>query len=175
VCTGNICRSPMAEVLLRARLAARGVDASVSSAGTLAWGGPATANACIAVDELGVDMRGHLSQQLTADLVRPADLVLGMTRDHVWRATRLDPDAASRSFLVGEILRLGARVGPRAADESVRDWAARVASERPDGPIGVYGDEVADPVGEPLHVYRATAARLDRDLRALADLLVPTL
>jgi protein-tyrosine phosphatase len=175
VCTGNICRSPMAEVLLRTRLAERGVDASVASAGTLAWGGPATANSCIVVDELGVNLRGHLSQQLTADLVGPADLVLGMTRDHVWRATRLDAGATDRSFLIGELVRLGRRVGPRAEGEPVRDWAARVAAERVDGrPIGQVGDEVADPVGEPIHVYRATAARLDHDVRAIAELLVPT-
>jgi protein-tyrosine-phosphatase len=164
----------MAEVLLRARLAERGVDAHVASAGTLAWGGPATANSCIAVGELGVNLRGHLSQQLTADLVGPADLVLGMTRDHVWRATRLDADAADRSFLIGELVRLGAKVGPRAEGESVRDWAARVAAERPEGPIGRGSDEVADPVGEPIHVYRATAARLDHDVRAIAELLAPS-
>ncbi len=164
----------MAEVLLRTRLTERGVDAHVTSAGTLAWGGPATANACIAVDELGVDLRGRLSRQLTAELVAPADLVLGMTRDHVWRATLLDAGATDRSFVIGELVRLGARVGPRADGESVRDWAARVALERVDGrPIGQVGDEVADPVGEPVHVYRATAARLDRDARALARLLVP--
>jgi protein-tyrosine phosphatase len=173
VCTGNICRSPMAEVLLRVRLAERGVDARVSSAGTLAWGGPATTNASIALEEIGIEMQGHLSRQLTAALIEPADLVVGMTRDHVWRVTRLATDATDRSFLIGELARLGASVGPREPDESVRDWAARVAAVRPSGPIGRVGDEVADPVGEPIHVYRATAARLDHDARVIAQLLVP--
>ena len=173
VCTGNICRSPMAEVLLRARLAERGVDARVSSAGTLAWGGPATGNASLAVAELGASLEGHLSRQLSAELVDASDLVLGMTRDHVWRATAHSPDAADRSFLLGELARLGARAGARRTDESGREWAQRVARERPDGPIGRHDDEVADPVGEPLAVYRATAARLDRDLRVIAELLVP--
>ncbi len=167
----------MAEVLLRARLADRGVDARVSSAGTLAWGGPVTTNASLALDELGnelgMQLHRHLSRQLTAELIEPADLVVGMTRDHVWRATRLSADATDRSFLIGELARLGARVGARGSDESVRDWAARVAAERPSGPIGRVGDEVADPVGEPIHVYRATAARLDRDACVIAELLVP--
>ena len=163
----------MAEVLLRARLAERGVDARVSSAGTLAWGGPATGNASLAVAELGVGLEGHLSRQLTAAIVDAADLVIGMTRDHVWRVTTLSPDATDRSFLLGELARLGARAGARRPDEPERAWARRAALERPDGPIGRHDDEVGDPVGEPLHVYRATAARLDRDLRLIAELLVP--
>lgn len=173
VCTGNICRSPMAEALLRARLAERGVDARVASAGTLAWGGPATNSAVIAVGELGGELAGHLSRQITTELVDASDLVLGMTRDHVWRATTLAADAAPRAFLVGELARLGGLVGARTGDEPVRAWAARVARERPDGPIGRMRDEVADPVGEPLSVYRATAARLDHDLCLIAELLVP--
>ena len=163
----------MAEVLLRARLAERGVDARVSSAGTLAWGGPATGNASLAVAELGVGLEGHLSRQLTAAIVDAADLVIGMTRDHVWRVTTLSPDATDRSFLLGELARLGARAGPRRPDEPERAWARRAALERPDGPIGRHDDEVADPVGEPLAVYRAIATRLDRNLRVIAELLAP--
>ena len=164
---------------MRARLAERGVDAAVSSAGTLAWGGPATTNASIALGELGVELGSqlerHLSRQLTGDLVGDADLVLGMTRDHVWRATTLVPDAIDRSFLVGELARLGTTAGPRHEHESARAWAGRVADERPTGPgpIGRVGDEVADPVGEPLVMYRRTAARLDHDLRVIAELLAP--
>jgi protein-tyrosine phosphatase len=177
VCTGNICRSPMGEALLRARLEARGVRAHVHSAGTLAWGGPATANAELAVIERGVSLDGHLSQPLTDDLVHGADLVIGMTRDHVWRVTRAE-DALDRTFLPGELARLGATAGPRRTgeDESVRAWAARVAAQRPEGPagrVGRAGDEVPDPVGEPIDVYRAVAARLDRDLTAIAALLAP--
>jgi protein-tyrosine-phosphatase len=173
VCTGNICRSPMGEALLRAHLAARGVEAHVHSAGTLAWGGPATGNAVLAMRERGLAIDGHLSRALTDDLVAEADLVLGMTRDHVWRASRTREDAPSRVFLVGELARLGAVAGPRRDGESTRAWAARVAELRPEGPVGRAGDEVDDPVGEPITVYRATAARLDRDLGAIASLLAP--
>jgi protein-tyrosine-phosphatase len=173
VCTGNICRSPMAEALLRARLAARGLSAHVQSAGTLAWGGPATGSAALAMRELGLAIDGHLSRQLTDDLVMGADLVLGMTREHVWRVARAERDAQSRSFLVGELARLGPAAGARARDESVRTWAARVAALRPGGLVGRAGDEVEDPVGEPIGVYRATASRLDRDLERIASLLAP--
>jgi protein-tyrosine phosphatase len=123
--------------------------------------------------ERGLSIDGHLSRPLTDDLVAGADLVLGMTREHVWRASRVADGAGARSFLVGEAARLGAVVGARADGEDVRTWAARVAELRADGPIGRAGDEVDDPVGEPIHVYRATAARLDRDLGAVAALLAP--
>jgi hypothetical protein len=67
---------------------------------------------------------------------------------------------------------LGATVGPRADGEPAAAWLARVVVARPDArPWGRAVDEVRDPVGEPIHVYRATADRLDRDLTTVADLL----
>jgi protein-tyrosine phosphatase len=163
----------MGEALLRARLAERGLDAHVHSAGTLAWGGPATGNAVLAMRERGLVIEGHLSRALTDELVVGADLVLGMTRDHVWRASRAAADALERTFLVGELVRLGQQAGARAPGETVRAWAARVAALRPDGPVGRVGDEVDDPIGEPIGTYRVTAERLDRDLSAVAALLAP--
>ncbi len=172
VCTGNICRSPMGEALIRAHLERSGVDAHVGSAGTLAWGGGATSNAVRAMREHDLDLELHESRGLTASMVESADLVLAMTRDHVGRVVALVPDARDRTFLVGELVRLGTAVGPRRADESVREWAVRVAATRPhERIVGLGGDEVPDPVGEPLEVYRATAARLDRELAAVADLV----
>ena len=172
VCTGNICRSPMAEVLLRARLDARGAEAGVRSAGTLAWHGPATREAVEVMHGRGLDLDSHRSQDLTPALIADADLVIGMTRNHVWGVTAHEAGAEARAFVIGELIRLGPLVGPRAAGESVRDWAARVAERRGDGPIGRAGDDVADPYGEPLGFYEETATRLDRDLGLVADLLV---
>ena len=171
VCTGNICRSPMGEVLLRAQLARRGVGATVQSAGTLAWGGSATGEAVEVMATRGLDLAGHRSQELTAALVADADLVIGMTRNHVWGVTAHEPGAASRAFVIGELVRLGPLVGSRAGGESVRDWAARVAERRGDGPIGRAGDDVADPYGESYGFYEATATRLERDLAVVAELL----
>ena len=163
----------MGEALLRAHLEARGLDAHVHSAGTLAWGGPATGSANLVIRERGLTIEGHLSRPLTDDLVAGADLVLGMTREHVWRVTRAGNDAGARAFLVGELARLGVAAGARRPAESVRGWAARVDALRPDGPIGRAGDEVDDPMGEPITVYRKTATRLDRDLARIASLLAP--
>lgn len=164
----------MAEGLLRHHLAAAGDDVRVRSAGTMAWGGQATSHAVEVMRDHDIDITGHESTQLDATVVEEADLVLGMTRQHVWGAVAVSAAATDRTFLVGELARLGSEIGPRGRDEPLRDWVHRVAARRPPVPVvGRAEDEVPDPVGEPLDVYRQTAARLDRDLRAIARLLIP--
>src|SRR5262245_18808678 len=78
VCTANQCRSPMAEGLLRRSLAQAGVVAMVHSAGLLPGGVGATPDAIATVGDRGVDISGHVSRRLDADMVRDADLVIGM-------------------------------------------------------------------------------------------------
>jgi len=162
----------MAEALLRAELAALGVDARVRSAGTLAWRSGASAGARSVMAEWGLDLSTHRSRHLEPAMVRDADLVLGMTRAHVWSALTHVPDAVQRVFLPGELVRLGEAEGPRRAGEPLADWAARVAKRRADPRVpGHPQDEVPDPAGEPVEVYRATARRLERDLARVARLI----
>jgi protein-tyrosine phosphatase len=174
VCSGNTCRSPMAMLLLADHLSRRGVVARVHSAGTLGWGGPATANSVAVMAERGLDLTHHESQRLNAGLVVGADLVLGMTRNHVTGVLTHDPTAATRAFVIGEAVRLGTRVGPARAGQPVRAWTDAVADLRPNGRTSArLPDEVEDPVGEPLDVYRRTAEQLDGFTAALAELLAP--
>jgi protein-tyrosine phosphatase len=178
VCSGNACRSPMAAAILQQRLAERGVDARVTSAGTMPWRSGATGPAVEVMREHGLDIAGHENRLVTRELVEEADLVLGMTRDHLSIATSRSPDARGRTFLVGELARLGADVGPRAATELVALWAEQAAAARPlRRPLGRAVDEIADPAGESIDVYRRTAAELDARLSEIAALLagVPTL
>ncbi|MBU6329790.1 MAG: hypothetical protein KGR18_07570 [Acidobacteria bacterium] len=164
----------MAMGLLAHHLGRRGMDARVHSAGTIGWGGPATDHAVEVLAERGIDLSAHESRRLTPAIVADADLVLGMTRDHVTGSLNHDPDARHRSFVMGEILRLGRRIGPRRPGQTVRDWCAEVAALRTPGrPIGLAGDEIADPVGEGAEVYRRTAERLDALCMELAALLIP--
>ena len=79
-----------------------------------------------------------------------------------------------RTFMVGELVRLGRDVGARRVDEGVREWAARVSVAREgDGKHGRSTDEVDDPAGEPIEVYRRTATLLDRSLTEIVELLTP--
>ena len=70
VCTGNTCRSPMAEALLRDELAKLGIDARVHSAGTLAWKGGASDGAQAAMAERAIDLSAHRSRRLEPEMVR---------------------------------------------------------------------------------------------------------
>lgn len=162
----------MAEALLRSHLDAHGVDANVHSAGTMAWSAAPPPEAIAAMRERGIDLSDHRSCQLDAALVEGADLVLGMTRQHVGRVEALEPEASARTFLVGELVRLGRQVGPRSPGEDVRAYLLRVDAARPHRRIRGRGvDEVTDPLGEPLATYRDTATRLDAELWELARLL----
>jgi protein-tyrosine-phosphatase len=91
VCTGNTCRSPMAEALMREALAARGLDqVTVSSAGTGAWdGAPASEGAYLIGLEHGLDLSGHRARLLTRDMARRADLILVMSGHHLARVAEL--------------------------------------------------------------------------------------
>jgi len=164
----------MAMGLLAHHLEQRGMDARVHSAGTIGWGGPATDHAVEILAERGIDLSDHESRRLTPVFVTEADLVLGMTRDHVTGSLNHDPGARERSFVMGEVVRLGRKVGPRRPDQSVRDWCAQVAALRlPNRPPGIGSDEIADPVGEGMSVYQRTADQLDRLCAELAALLIP--
>ncbi len=174
VCTGNIARSAMAEALLRRHLAARAPSARVRSAGLLQWAGSPPPPVLEVMRDYGLDLSAHRSRQLTAALIADADLVLGMTRDHVWGVLARDPAAVGKAFLLVELARLGGEVGPRAPHEPLAAWAARVAARRPsEGPPGRGDDEIADPLNESADVYRATAARLDAATTTIAELVAP--
>ena len=86
ICTGNICRSPMAEGLLRTRLIREGLAdrIQVRSSGTHGIdGSPASAYAIVALHQMGIDIRGHRARTVTQQAVDEANLLLAMTHGHV--------------------------------------------------------------------------------------------
>src|SRR5438552_7771211 len=102
VCTGNVCRSPMAEGILRQALEGRG-DYHVISAGLGAMEGqPPSPYAVQAVRELGIDISNQRSRMLTPDLVQQADFIFGMTHSHIDTVILLYPHAAEKTFLLRE-------------------------------------------------------------------------
>jgi protein-tyrosine-phosphatase len=140
VCTGNTCRSPLAEGIARKFSIERGLhDVEVASAGTSAWdGAPASDGALLVGMERNMDLSGHRAQSLTRDLVRESDLILAMGPHHLERIEALG--GAGRSFLVS-------------------DYASYGASVRP----------ISDPIGAELDVYRATTDELEEEIRRVMD------
>lgn len=136
VCTGNICRSPLAQALFERELAARGIEnITVSSAGTGAWdGAPASEGAYLVALENDLDLSGHRARLLTRDVVEKADRILTMARHHRARVTELGGD--SITHVLGEF---AGRTGPEA--------------------------EVSDPFGGDIEQYRTTYAELDELVR----------
>ncbi len=100
VCTGNTCRSPMAEALMRHALLARGIkDVSVSSAGTSAFPGDrASVEAQRAMASRGLDIATHRAQNLS-DVALDEALVLCMADSHLRAVKRLSPDADARMLM----------------------------------------------------------------------------
>ncbi|MFC1467533.1 L-threonylcarbamoyladenylate synthase [Verrucomicrobiota bacterium] len=99
VCTGNTCRSPMAESLLRKR--ARELDWTVISAGTFAGDGyPASPNAIAALEELGINLDGHESQTLSTELIDAADIVVTMGESHRAAVLDMSPESSAKVFLL---------------------------------------------------------------------------
>lgn len=98
VCTGNTCRSPMAEAITRHAIGGRGwAHVSVRSAGIAAeTGTPAASNAIRVTAERGLDLRDHVSQPLTTALIEWADLILVMSPGHLVAVSELggSPKAA---------------------------------------------------------------------------------
>jgi len=101
VCTGNTCRSPMAEVL--ARHAAEGLKLEFGSAGVAALHGePASQNARHAMEGRGLSLEGHRARRLTPELAAQADLILTMTASHAQAVRQAAP--AAKVFTLREYL-----------------------------------------------------------------------
>src|SRR5690349_603870 len=140
VCTGNTCRSPMAEAIARKVAIERGLmDVEAISAGTSAHdGSPASDGSLLIGMERNMDLGGHQAQTLTRDMVRDADLILAMGPHHLERIEALG--GAGKSYLLS-------------------DFASHGASSRP----------ISDPIGAELDVYRATADELEEEIRRVLD------
>jgi protein-tyrosine-phosphatase len=146
VCTGNTCRSPLAEGIARAEIAKRGwKHVSVASAGIAARPGDAASEHSVTVAARhGIDLGAHRSQPLTPDLVGWADLVLAMGPSHLDGVWRLG--GAEKALTLGDF-----------------------ASGAEDG------YSIRDPFGGPESVYEETYGELHRLVGQALDRLAPIL
>jgi L-threonylcarbamoyladenylate synthase len=104
VCTGNTCRSPMAQAIARHLLGptpADGIETRVESAGTSAgFGMDATPEGIAAIRAMGIDPAAHRSMPVTRDMLRDAEFIFGLTRAHVDALRRMDPTLGDRLQLL---------------------------------------------------------------------------
>lgn len=173
VCTGNICRSPLAEVLLRAELEPLGVR--VHSAGTHALVGHGMPEPALdlAVQE-GADPEvaaAHQARYLVEPLLADADLILTMAREHRSHVVKMMPNRLRRTFTVREFARLAstltdeeARAAAEAAGDSPRERFAAVLravnDQRGITPSSGDEDDVIDPYRRSRETYARSAAEL---------------
>ena len=99
VCTGNTCRSPMAEGILRYIADGLGLDIQVKSAGTAVSEGDYAANNSIyAMDNVEIDISDHKSKQIDKYLMDESDLILTMSNGHKWAILSDFPDYEDKVF-----------------------------------------------------------------------------
>lgn len=141
LCTGNTCRSPLAEAMARQQAAARGLDILFGSAGTSAWpDAPASDGSMLVGLERQLDLSTHRARPLTRELVNEAAVILAMASHHVAQALALG--AQGKVFLL-------------------TDYAARTET----------GRSVSDPFGAGLDAYRRMADELDEVIPRALDRL----
>ncbi len=112
VCTGNICRSPMAEGLARHHAARRGLDLECGSAGLIARRGHAASeNGILVMAERGVEIGRHAARRLSAELVDWADIIVAMEEEHRLAVGEFPLSALKQVHLLSEWAG-EARLGP---------------------------------------------------------------
>ena len=142
ICTGNICRSPMAEGLFRHLVEHHKADLIVKSAGVGAQDGqPPSENAIRAMQDLEIDISAQRSQMMSAELAAEADMIIGMTHGHTEMVNLMFPHAAEKTFLLREF----------------------------DDSLPLHEREIADPLGGSLEIYRQCRDQIREGIDSLLE------
>jgi RpiB/LacA/LacB family sugar-phosphate isomerase len=143
LCTGNVCRSPMAEGLFRHAVKGRG-EFRILSAGLGALDGqPPTHHSVQAMREIGLDISHQRSRALTAEMVRSADYIFGMTHSHVDTVALLYPQMAEKTFLLREF------------DETLEP----------------YEKDISDPIGGSYQVYVDCRDQIEQGIATILNFM----
>jgi protein-tyrosine phosphatase len=183
VCTGNICRSPMAEQMLIQKAEQSKLPITVVSAGVMAMtGDPMTPQSADAMTKRGFTPTKHVSQDLIPKLLEEADLVLTATLDHRSAIARMLPKASKYSFTIDEFARLTSflRADPEFQEEfkkkpkETRDQYLKRAMQeavllRGMVPTNLDPKDVIDPYGESIEVYNQVAEHIDVMLEIIVE------
>jgi protein-tyrosine phosphatase len=183
VCSGNICRSPLAEQLLRSGLAPWPAVA-LSSAGTIGLTGQGMPDQAVALSrQFGGDPSVHVARELTAQHLTEADLVFAMSREHRRAIAELAPRAIRYTFTIREFARLIENVTAEDLDEAASmplgDVVGRFATLAPlaasqRGAVAPAAspddDDVVDPYRQSDEVYAESARQLVPAVEAVVSL-----
>ena len=181
VCTGNICRSPIAEQILRERLHQAAPDGHfrVRSAGTQALvDRDMTPEALDQSQRYGGLKTSHVARQLTSELIEQADLVLTATRQHRGDVVSLLPRANRYSYTLTQLARLLATVeeageAPLVTPQTFLTEIAASQGQFPPPP-NPSDDDIEDPYRQSHEVYDRVGTAIDRATRAIATALART-
>ncbi len=145
VCTGNSCRSVMAEYILKDTLSGR-KDIEIISAGTgVFFRSSASAETIAVLQEQGIDASKHLSESLTTIMLKKADLIIVMTRGHREQVLERVPEVEKRVYLLKEFVNM---------------------------PIGLHMDiDVPDPIGRSHQAYKECLAVIKEAVHKIVELL----
>lgn len=184
VCSGNICRSPMAEQLLRAQLAGYpGVN--IRSAGTLALVGEGmdSRSAEMAGRFGSTDTQRHIAAKIDVDQVKSSDFVLAMSREHRRAVVELVPRAARVTFTVREFARLASAVTDLDLEAAALMHRSNISGRLREAveaaaclrglvspPVSPDDDDVVDPYRRDYPVYEESANQLVPAVQAVVDL-----
>ena len=170
VCIGNICRSPLAERLLRERLreqlGALSEQVVVESAGVRAMAGrPMDLMAAQELARLGMTNDDFTARQLTERIANDADLILTATKEIRSRVLEEAPAALRRTFTITEFAALARSARP----DSPRQLVADAAQRRSSAQVDEY--DVPDPIGAGPQVHRRSADMIDDSVGPIAEVL----
>jgi protein-tyrosine-phosphatase len=170
VCTGNLCRSPMASAVLQRVLSEQGcAGIEVASAGTWADSGHhATSEACAVVADRGMDLAPHRSRPLDRDELRTADVVIAMTSVHLREIESLDSESARKTLLLKELAELSFDEPP--SGDARRRLERVLAAKRPEWRRAL---DLDDPMGLPRASYERCLEEIEKAVEALATALCP--
>ena len=182
VCTGNICRSPLVEKLLQARLAAAGILAIVTSAGTRAMvDHPMTDEAAFLATQYGAEPTLHAAQQLTADRIAVADLVLTATREHRGEVVSLHPRANRYAYTLNQFARLVEATPPAVEPPvvepvetpTINTYLAEIATTKGLAlpPLHPDDDDIEDPYRRSAEVYDRVGVVTARSVTTITSAL----
>lgn len=180
ICTGNICRSPLAAQLFQAGLPTARYEIASAGISVLA-GEHSTEEALRVASDLGLSgAADHRAAVLTSEAVAAADLILGMERTHRRKAARSYPAAAKRAFTLLEFAQVASQLGDEQLKRLMEDQpdhttAALDAAARMRGVVPRLPDsrlyDVEDPYGRSWQIYQRSARQIATAVEQIVDFL----